>query len=60
MMYVAHIIVGKTPEEGGDFKLSGSAMFGVILACIAGLIALILLIIAIIIRTGLHRNKKDK
>jgi len=56
----AHIIVGKTPEEGGDFKLSGRAMFGVILICIAGVIALILLIITIIIKTGLHRNKKDK
>ncbi|XP_065897908.1 fibropellin-1-like isoform X2 [Dysidea avara] len=51
--------VGKTPEEGSDFKFSSRTMFGVILACIAGLIALILLIIAIIIKTGVHRSKKD-
>ena len=52
------VFVAQTPEEGsGDDGLSGGAIFGIILACIAGLLVLILIIIAIII--GIHKNRRS-
>jgi len=51
------VFLAQTPDEGSeDNGLSSGAIFGIVLACIAGFLVLILIIIAIII--GIHKYRK--
>ena len=57
LVYYDHTEEKPDKENAESDGLSGRAILGIVLACIAGLLVLLLIIIAIIF--GLHRQRKN-